>query len=75
MGILLESVKHRKKISSKAPIAVKRQIVLDELKAMNISVARSGAPLETLDYDRLKEEWVIASILWVDVENSDNKWY
>jgi hypothetical protein len=75
MGILLESVKHRKKINCRGPLEIKRQIVLDEIKALNVTVSRSGKPLESLDYDQLKEEWAIASILWADTENPENKWF
>jgi hypothetical protein len=75
MGLLLEAVKHRKKIKRSAPLEVKRQIVLDELKNMNVTLSRSGQPIDNLNYEELKEEWVIASILWVDIENPNNEWY
>lgn len=75
MGILLEAVKNRKKIKRMAPLEAKREIVLDELRAMNVTVSRAGKDIETLDYAELKEEWVIASILWVDIENENGKWF
>jgi hypothetical protein len=75
LGILLEAVKHRKKIRKSAPIEAKREIVLEELRAMNVTTARSGKPLESLNYEDLKEEWVIASILWVDIEHDSNGWF
>ncbi|MDF2790456.1 MAG: hypothetical protein K0S80_3557 [Neobacillus sp.] len=75
MGILLTAVKHRRKIRQKAPVEVKREIVLEELRAMNVSTSRSGKPIDTLGYEDLKEEWVIASILWVDMENENGKWF
>ncbi|MBO0962369.1 hypothetical protein J1P26_21940 [Neobacillus sp. MM2021_6] len=75
MGILLEAVKHRKKVRQKAPLEVKREIVLDELRAMNVTTSRCGKAIESLDYEALKEEWVIASILWVDIENENGKWF
>lgn len=75
MGILLEAVKNRKKIQRVAPLEAKRQIVLDELKAMKVSVSRAGVPVEQLEYDELKEEWVFASLLNVDVESPSNKYF
>jgi hypothetical protein len=75
MGLLLEVVKNRKKIKRSTPLEIKRQIVIDDLKIMNVTVSRSGRAIENLDYEELKEEWVIASILWVDIENPNNEWY
>jgi hypothetical protein len=75
MGLLLEVVKNRKKKKRSTPLEVKRQIVIDDLKTMNVTVSRSGRLIENLDYEELKEEWVIASILWVDIENPNNEWY
>ncbi|AGK52010.1 hypothetical protein [Bacillus sp. 1NLA3E] len=75
MGILLESVKSRKKIKRGAPLEKKMQYVLDELKSMNVNISRTGKPVESLDYDELKEEWVFATILSFDVESPENKFF
>jgi hypothetical protein len=56
MGILLEAVKNRKKISQKAPLEIKKEIVLEELRAMNVTTSRAGQPIEALGYEELKEE-------------------
>jgi hypothetical protein len=75
MGILLEAIKRRKKIKRMAPLEKKREIVLDELRAMNVHILRSGKAIEDLDYDELKEEWVFASIMWIDIESPSNKFF
>jgi hypothetical protein len=75
MGILREAAKLKPRFKRSSPAEVKRQIVLDELKAMNISVSRAGLPIEQLSYDDLKEEWVFASICSVDITSESNKWY
>ena len=75
MAILLKSVNQRKMIGRNAPLEKKREIVMDELKALNVTVARSGKSLEELNYEELKEEWVFASILQVDIEHPENKWF
>ena len=75
MGVLLNATIQRKKIKRTAPLEKKREIVMDELKALNVTVSRSGKSLEELNYEELKEEWVFASILQVDIEHPENKWF
>lgn len=75
MGVLLNATIQRKKIKRTAPLEAKRRIVMDELKTLNVTVSRSGRPLDELDYEELKEEWVMASILWVDIENENHRWF
>ncbi len=75
MGILLEAVNSRKRVSRKTPLELKIEYVLSELKAMNVTVSRSGKPIEQLSYEALKEEWVFATICTIDITTDANKWY
>ena len=75
MGVLLNATIQRKKIKRTAPLEAKRRIVMDELKTLNVTVSRYGKPLDELTYDELKEEWVFASLLAVDIENPEHRWF
>lgn len=57
MGTLFDSV-----------IAQKRKYIIEELHKLNITRTGTGESLESLDYDRLKEELVLASFRQIDVE-------
>jgi hypothetical protein len=75
MGLLMDSVKNLKKMNKCTPKEVKRQIVIDELRALHVNFSRSGVPIDQLGYEELKEEYVIASILNIDIENQANKFF
>jgi hypothetical protein len=62
MGILNEAAKLKPRVRRSAPAEIKRQVFLDDLKAMNILVSRSGRPLEELSTNQLRDELVFASI-------------
>lgn len=75
MGLLMDSVKNLKKMNQCTPKEVKRQIVIDELRALHVNFSRSGVPIDQLGYEELKEEYVIASILSIDIETPANKFF
>lgn len=75
MSLLMGSVKNLKKMNQCTPERLKQQFILDELRALNVTVSRSGVPIDQLNYDELKEEYVIASILSVDIEAPANKFF
>lgn len=56
-------------------IEYKRQFVLDELHKLNVYEASTGERLESLDYDRLKEELLLAEFRKIDVETESNRWF
>ncbi|MBM4762736.1 hypothetical protein [Bacillus sp. B15-48] len=75
MGILRDAMKLKPRVKRSSPAAIKRQIVLDELIAMNVTVTREGELIEELSYERLKEELVLASFRQIDIQNDQNKWF
>jgi hypothetical protein len=64
VGVLYETV-----------IKHKRQYIIDELRKLNVTESSAGESLESLDYERLKEELVLASFRKIDVETDSNRWF
>lgn len=52
-----------------------RKHILDELKKFNVTHTAAGEPITTLDYDRLKEELVLACFRFIDYESDEGKWF
>lgn len=71
MGILYETVK---KVNLKQQER-QRQFILEELQKKGITETQEGTPIELLDYDRLKEELVLAEFRRIDVETDANRWF
>jgi hypothetical protein len=61
--------------NSKLKDNMKRNFVLDQLKAKGITHSQDGTNIEDLTYDDLKYELVIATFKEIDVESSENKWF
>lgn len=53
----------------------KRNFILDRLKELNITHTQSGKPIHECDYDRLKEELVLASFRQRDIQADANRWF
>lgn len=75
MGVLLESVKSQRKLNQSVPKDFKREYVMDELKTLNVSVSRSGRPIAELSYAELKQELAIASVLNINIESQEKKFF
>jgi hypothetical protein len=67
MGLLYDSVKLQQEM--------KRNFVIDKLKAMNFKKNLQGKSIDDMDYDELKYEYVLASFREINVENDSNKWF
>lgn len=54
---------------------MKRNFVLEHLKAKGITHTQNGTSIIELDYESLKYELVLASFREIDAENSEGKWF
>lgn len=54
---------------------MKQKFVIERLLAAGITHSRSGKSIYELDYDRLKEELVLAAFREIDTETSSNGWF
>jgi len=76
MGILKNAVELQRatgKMQMKAEL--KRNFVIDRLRELGITHLKNGVSIHTLDYDRLKEELVLAELLKIDNETDAAKWF
>lgn len=53
---------------------LKKNYIIEELRSMNVNEV-DGRELEACEYDRLKEELVLASFRRADVESDSAKWF
>lgn len=53
---------------------LKKNYVIDELRSMNVNDI-DGRELEACEYDRLKEELVLASFRQRDVGTDSERWF
>ncbi|MBD7937165.1 hypothetical protein H9655_08985 [Cytobacillus sp. Sa5YUA1] len=60
---------------SNVPKHLRKQILLEELKGYGVTESQEGAPLETLSYDDIKHEIVLATFRRRDVEADGNRWF
>lgn len=67
MGNLYKTAVMQKKL--------KRDFILGKLRALNVTVSQEGLPLDELDYEDLKYEYVLASFREIDSETSSNAWF
>ncbi|MEK4921997.1 hypothetical protein MKX78_08780 [Cytobacillus sp. FSL R5-0569] len=67
MGNLYKAAVMQKKL--------KRDFILGKLRALNVTVSQEGLPLDELDYEDLKYEYVLASFREIDSETSSNAWF
>ncbi|WP_404293146.1 hypothetical protein LG276_00890 [Cytobacillus kochii] len=67
MGNLYKAAVMQKKL--------KRDFILGKLRALNVTVSQEGLPLDELDYEDLKYEYVLASFREIDSETSINAWF
>jgi len=75
MGILHKSTQLKPRVRRSSPAEIKRQIIIEDLRQLNVNVSREGVPIEDLSYDRLKEEMVLATFRQIDIESDDNEWF
>jgi len=75
MGILHKSTQLKPRVRRSSPAELKRQIIIEDLRELNVTVSREGVPIEELSYDRLKEEMVLATFRQIDIEADDNEWF
>lgn len=54
---------------------IKRNLLLKRLKERNVMISQQGQPIEGLDYDELKYEWVLASFREIDTTSNENSWF
>jgi hypothetical protein len=67
MGLLYKSVMAQQEM--------KRNFVLDKLKAKGITHSQNGKSVNELDYEELKYELVLSAFREIDVEKDENKWF
>lgn len=67
MGVLYNSVKMQKQM--------KRNFILEQLRAKGITHSQTGTRIDDLTYDDLKYELVLASFRDIDVEKQESKWF
>ncbi|MEK4924137.1 hypothetical protein MKX78_19710 [Cytobacillus sp. FSL R5-0569] len=67
MGNLYKAAVMQKKL--------KRDFILGKLRALNVTASQEGLPLDELDYEDLKYEYVLASFRQIDSETSSNAWF
>ncbi|MFE4524711.1 hypothetical protein ACFRCQ_21825 [Cytobacillus firmus] len=67
MGILYKAVVAEKQL--------KHNFILERLQKKGITVSQQGIPLDQLNYDEIKYEYVLATFREVDPENSEEKWF
>ncbi|ALC92082.1 hypothetical protein AM500_21520 [Bacillus sp. FJAT-18017] len=77
MGVLLESVVLQKEArgAKGLELELKKQFILEKLLGMGVSQTDTGKSVFELDYDDLKQQWVLATFRQIDIEADANKWY
>ncbi|KAA0547555.1 hypothetical protein FZW96_11955 [Bacillus sp. BGMRC 2118] len=54
---------------------LKRKVILEKLLEKGITKSREGQDIHECDYAELKREWVMFSVLDIDVENKESGWF
>ena len=70
MGILYDAVKN-----ANLHHELKRNMILDRLKALGVTQNQIGQSIHQLEYDELKTVLVLAEMRQVDIEHPDHKWF